>query len=715
MRKSIIIIAIIISLMLSLLYLTHLYYGKKTIYIAIASTFSGAKAFYGNEMLKGIQLYVDQINSSGGVKGHQIKLLAFDDKGTPEGAVDAATQIVRNKDILFVLGHYFSACCTATASIYENNMIPSITSSATSDEIPITNEWLFRTVPPNAYQSDFLAAYAQSALNIQTASIIYDTDAYGKNLAAVFNEKAVERGIEIVQTYPLHSNNDTIDDQIEQIVNAISTHRLKPEMFFLATHALESVKLVVGLREKQLNQVIMGADSLATPVFIDGFKAYPKEKDSPGFYSNGIYSVSPFLPFFSKKSNLLFEINYDKAYHENPSLISMTSYDLAHVAFDALNKIEMQGSVRKQRKEFKNALGTFYDKYHCVEGLTGRIFFDAVGDMKKSMIVTQLNNGQYTPAFHQYIAISLEDIHGNLIQKAINNDMMANDYEYFAKTQLINVGIDHIKINQIHSKKNTFHASFNLWFRFQGQFQPELIEFINSDSPVLLKNPKKSIDKQGIITLLYTVDSVFANAFNLKQYPMDRQTLTICFRDKGETENKLLFAIDKQDYITLELNSENWLPIHAVPYLNKDPFSGVRLNESSEFAVDIRIQRKLNFQEKQIFIAVIFLSLLSCFSYFVPIQRVTILLIFNMLLLVVNAVCHLYFKLPIYVLTFSEMLFIVLYGFIGITVMFQVGLIYLTANHYKQSLTLYKTIGKTVCLITMIILSYYVIQCYVSM
>ncbi len=698
-------------MLISIFYTIHLYYGKKTLYIAVASTFSGSQSFYGNEMVKGVQFYIDQINASGGLHGSQIKLLVFDDKGTEEGAVGAAKQIVRNKDILFVLGHYFSSCCTAAASIYENNMIPSITGSATSDDLPIMNEWLFRIVPPNSCQSDFLAAYAQSALNLKTATIVYDTGAYGKNLAAVFTEQALEKGIEIVEQYPLDSSSTSMDDQVDTIVQAIDTHALKPDMFFLATHADTSVKLVVGLKKKQLNQIIMGADSLASQIFIDGFKAYPKEQSSPGFYSNGIYSVSLFSQYFSKQINRIFEKNYYTFYGVPPSLISTTSYDLAHVSIEALRKIEIQGAIRDIRKKFKNALETFYDRNHCVEGLTGKIFFNGVGETKKSMIVTQLYKGHYIPAFHQYIAVSLNDISNDLIQKALDNDVMANNDDYFIKKQLVYVRIDDIQLNQINTIDGTFHARFNLWFSFQKHFQPEWIQFTNAVSPLVLKNPKKTMNKQGTTHLLYTVDSVFYHHFDLKRYPIDSQKLTISFRDTSVNTNTFIFAIDQLNKISFKLNSETWLSVDAMPYLIKSPLSGDIKNNASEFAVDIHIQRRLNQQEKLIFIACLILFLLTSISYFCPVHRIKISLVINIIFLMITTVCHLYFKLHIPFLTFSEMLFMCLYGFIGLTIMFQMGLIGLSIHHYKQSMAFVQFLGKAACLITIMMISFYVVNC----
>ena len=58
--------------------------GPKNIYIAVAAPMSGPKEKKGLEILEPIKLYVKILNSKGGVKGKQIKLLVFDDRNKVE-------------------------------------------------------------------------------------------------------------------------------------------------------------------------------------------------------------------------------------------------------------------------------------------------------------------------------------------------------------------------------------------------------------------------------------------------------------------------------------------------------------------------------------------------------------------------------------------------------------------------------------------------------
>src|SRR5215472_5513949 len=50
--------------------------------IALASSLSGPIAFTGQESLVATQIYLDEVNRSGGIDGHPVELVVFDDKSS---------------------------------------------------------------------------------------------------------------------------------------------------------------------------------------------------------------------------------------------------------------------------------------------------------------------------------------------------------------------------------------------------------------------------------------------------------------------------------------------------------------------------------------------------------------------------------------------------------------------------------------------------------
>lgn len=703
MKKKFFISAFVISVSISLMFILYfsLWAGKKNVYIAVASTFSGKHKDYGNEMLRGIQLYVDKINATGGVNDSVVKVLVFDDKGTKKGAGEAAKSIVRNKKIRFVLGHYFSNCSLKAAPIYEKNMMPSITSSATLDDLTTNNDWLFRIVPPNSYQTKFITTYAKSASNIKKAVFIYEKDAYGSSLLKTFTEKASELCIDVsfkslIDTIDsIDSKNLIVDKQVIQIVNKIRNTQ-DIDLIFLATHANTSANLIVQLRKSKCNQIIIGADSMASKFFIDALTIYTKKYSFSDIYGSGIYSVTWFHKNLSGKANVDFAQAYMNKYHLKPSLISLSAYDSAHVAITALKSIDSNKFSRTVRKNFKQSLERYYDQHHYIKGLTGKIFFNASGDMKKSMIVIQLRDGDYIPAFTQYISVPYEKISDNIIQNGIDESIIANEDEFFAKTNLIFVRVDNIHFNQIHLKKQTFHAKFDIKFRFKGTFHPENIQFINAKHPIVLKNPKKQIQHQdNSQTLIYNVDGIFSLDFNYKKYPFDTQTLSISLRDTKRSIDKILFSAENQKPVSFKLDSDKWSPLHSYSYIEKQEM----VSESgknkifSKYHVNVLIKTKLTKKTILLFLPLCLSALLVYIGYFFPLKRMNISMIINIVLLIINAYFHLYFDNPFHYIIFSEYLYIFMYGCIGFTVCYQAILITFYLKQLTRTVALLRTMG----------------------
>ena len=75
------------------------------IHIAIAGPITGEYAAFGDQMKKGAEQAVADINKAGGVLGQQLVLEVGDDACDPKQAVSVANQFV-SKGVKLVAGHY---------------------------------------------------------------------------------------------------------------------------------------------------------------------------------------------------------------------------------------------------------------------------------------------------------------------------------------------------------------------------------------------------------------------------------------------------------------------------------------------------------------------------------------------------------------------------------------------------------------------------------
>jgi ABC-type branched-subunit amino acid transport system substrate-binding protein len=91
---------------------------------------SGPLAHRGKEALDAVNLYFDEVNRQGGVRGHPLQVIPYDDADQPEIATAKAREVAASQ-ALVVIGHLTSPASLAGGKIYREASIPAITAFAT--------------------------------------------------------------------------------------------------------------------------------------------------------------------------------------------------------------------------------------------------------------------------------------------------------------------------------------------------------------------------------------------------------------------------------------------------------------------------------------------------------------------------------------------------------------------------------------------------------
>ena len=92
--------------------------ARADVLIGMAGPMTGKNAWFGEQMERGAELAVADINAAGGVLGQQVQLITVDDFCDPEQAVAAAKKLVSD-GVIFVVGHYCSGASIPASEIYE--------------------------------------------------------------------------------------------------------------------------------------------------------------------------------------------------------------------------------------------------------------------------------------------------------------------------------------------------------------------------------------------------------------------------------------------------------------------------------------------------------------------------------------------------------------------------------------------------------------------
>jgi branched-chain amino acid transport system substrate-binding protein len=236
--------------------------------IGVIGPFSGASSDFGNPMLQGLQLAVDEINAVGGYIGRPLQLLVKDDQGNPDVGLKAAQALVAEGTVA-TIGFCNTGVAQKSLEVFQNAkqplIIPCATGTPLTSRFPAPDSYIFRTSAKDGIQAPFVVDdIVKNGLN--KVAIFADTTGYGeaglKDVEAALaarNLKAVHVARFPLGVKDLHAELKAARDAGANVV-------------FSYTVGQENAAIANGRRDLNWKVPQVGAWTLSFPFFIDGAK-----------------------------------------------------------------------------------------------------------------------------------------------------------------------------------------------------------------------------------------------------------------------------------------------------------------------------------------------------------------------------------------------------------------------------------------------------------
>lgn len=524
------------------------YYGQSgTIHLAFVGPLSGEGGAAGKSMTQAIQWYLDTINQQGGIHGNKIVLDLFDDENDTKLAKQKALEIVEQDRALAVIGHWYSSASIEGGKIYKQHKIPAITPGSTNIQVTLNNEWYFRNIFNANSSGQFLANYVNKVLKQHAVTIIHEEAAYGAYLAQVFEQTSYELGTEIKYKWSYNNEEPKIDQIFQNIVEELQTKQSDVGIIFLAVQAIEGVKLVKLIKDAGIPNPIIGSTSFSEKTFLRGFETFPKEKNTPGYYTDGIYVATPLIFDTANEVALQFKAAYQARYQEESDWAAAYAFDTVLVLIEAIKQggIQGQSTTRiKDRQKIRDYLANLNQLDKAIEGVTGFNYFDHHGDALKPVSIGVYRNNNIISALTQLQVIrNVEEIYD--LDAALHEErVLLIDDKYMYQTKVVYTGININEISELDLTNLTYTLDFYLWFRFQGEINPQQIEFLNAVEPIRLDSPQidETIDQMNY--RLYRVKGQFKADFLPSHHTFKQHVLGLNFHHRDLTRNNLIYVID---------------------------------------------------------------------------------------------------------------------------------------------------------------------------
>ena len=346
---------------------------EQVVKIGHVGPLSGQIAHLGKDNENGARMAIDVLNAKGvTIGGKKIKfvLQAEDDGANPQQATAAAQKLADAK-VNGVVGHLNSGTTIPASKIYHDAGIPQISPSATNPKYTMQGyKGAFRVVANDGQLGGALGRYTASDIKAQRIAIIDDRTAYGQGVADEFAKAAKAAGLTIVgRQYTTDKATD-----FNAILTAIKGK--SPDLIFFGGMDAVGGPMLRQMKQLGIQAKFMGGDGICT-------------EQLPSLAGDGmsdgqvVCAEAGGVAESQKKIVEKFRGDYKKKFGIEVKLYAPYVYDAVMVMVAAMQKAN---SV-EPAKYLPELAKISYD------GVTGKIEFDARGDMKNGLLTLYTYKG----------------------------------------------------------------------------------------------------------------------------------------------------------------------------------------------------------------------------------------------------------------------------------------------------------------------------------
>ncbi len=318
----------------------------------------------GLSMRLAAELAVAEINRAGGVRRRRLELVVQDDSARPEVAVAAARSLYADRRVVAAIGHLTSATTLAAAPVYGGRRpLPLISPSASAPAVSDAGPQVFRVCPTDVAHGTALADFATRRLGARSAAILYQNDEYGRGIRGTFAAEFTRLGGRLASDDPYVPDLPSFEPYLRRL-----QQRGGADVLLIAGTAASARRILPTLDTVRIRPRVLGGDALA------GLETTRR--------AEGVFTSTAYLPDQPGDRNQAFVAAYRAAYGDQSlDHRGAAAYDIVYLLARAIDAV---GPSRRRLLPYLAGVGTASPPF---DGVTGRIAFDAQGDVPAKAVV----------------------------------------------------------------------------------------------------------------------------------------------------------------------------------------------------------------------------------------------------------------------------------------------------------------------------------------
>jgi len=168
-----------------------------------------------------VEMMVAEINDAGGINGHPLKVIVYDDESDTTKAALRIDRLIAQDEVLAIVGPTASGTSMAMIAALGDKQVPLVACAASepivNDEEGNEREWVFMTPQSSNQAARTIFAYLRDTLNISNIALLTDKAGFGVMGVAALEADAPNYGLTIVAKETFDNVADI--DMTPQLIN----------------------------------------------------------------------------------------------------------------------------------------------------------------------------------------------------------------------------------------------------------------------------------------------------------------------------------------------------------------------------------------------------------------------------------------------------------------------------------------------------------------
>ncbi len=167
--------------------------------VRIGALFSvtGPASFLGEPEKKTLELLVKEMNDKGGIKGSKVELVVYDTQGDATKAVQLANKLIKNDNVMAIIGPSTTGETMAIIPLVEKEQIPLISCAAGIKITEPVKKWVFKTPANDHVAAEKILDYA-AKLKQRNIALLTVSDSFGASGREQLKALAGRKGFAVV-------------------------------------------------------------------------------------------------------------------------------------------------------------------------------------------------------------------------------------------------------------------------------------------------------------------------------------------------------------------------------------------------------------------------------------------------------------------------------------------------------------------------------------